>query len=151
MKVARYGADRTCPIQDCDNDRASRRYCPKHYQRWKKHGDPHVVLAHTGRPQASVVNRWRALVEIAGDDECWPFTGALGHHGYGYIGDGTPSGRKVAAYRVAYEMTRGPIPAGLDIDHLCFNPACCNPSHLEAVTHAENLRRARVRRTNRME
>jgi HNH endonuclease len=151
MKVARYGADRTCPIDGCENDRASRRYCPKHYQRWKKHGDPSVVLAHTGRPQASVVDRWRALVDVAGDNECWLFQGALDTKGYAYIGDGSANGRKVAAYRVAYEMARGPIPAGLEIDHLCNVRHCCNPSHLEAVTHAENLRRARVRRANRME
>lgn len=151
MKVARYGTDRTCPIEDCDNDRASRRYCPKHYERWRRHGDPSVVLPHPTRPRGPIADRWRALVEIAGDDECWLFTGALGHHGYGYIGDSNRRGHKVAAYRLAYEMTRGPIPAGLEIDHLCSNPPCCNPSHLEAVTHAENMRRASVRRANRME
>lgn len=45
------------------------------------------------------------------------------------------------AHRVAYELVRGPIPPGLELDHLCKNRACCNPDHLEPVSHAENLRR----------
>lgn len=45
----------------------------------------------------------------------------------------------VYAHRVAYEAFRGPIPEGLEIDHLCRNTRCVNPFHLEPVTHAENL------------
>jgi hypothetical protein len=42
---------------------------------------------------------------------------------------------------VAYELFVGPIPEGLELDHLCRNPSCVNPAHLEAVTHRENVRR----------
>lgn len=55
--------------------------------------------------------------------------------------DGT---RKVLrAHRLSYMAFIGPIPAGLEVDHLCFNKLCVEPSHLEAVTQAENLRRRR--------
>ncbi len=40
-----------------------------------------------------------------------------------------------------YEWFTGPIPAGMEIDHLCRNRACAAPAHLEAVTHHENLLR----------
>lgn len=45
------------------------------------------------------------------------------------------------AHRVSYELSIGPIPQGLVIDHLCHNKACVRPSHLEAVTHSENTAR----------
>lgn len=45
------------------------------------------------------------------------------------------------AHRIAWMLERGPIPPGRELDHLCRNPSCCNPDHLEPVTHAENIRR----------
>lgn len=62
-------------------------------------------------------------------------------------GEGTSNGAGylrrtgVYAHRAAYERAIGPIPAGLVIDHLCRNPWCANPEHLEAVTNRENSRR----------
>lgn len=72
-------------------------------------------------------------------DECWEWTGARIPEGYGQLFCG---GRVVGAHRIAYEMFAGSISAGLELDHLCRNPGCVNPDHLEPVTHAENLRRS---------
>lgn len=59
--------------------------------------------------------------------------------GYGSI---TVARRNRPAHRVSYELLRGPIPAGMTIDHLCRVTLCVNPAHLEPVTAAENTRRA---------
>lgn len=47
----------------------------------------------------------------------------------------------MGAHRAVYELLVGPIADGLVIDHLCRKPSCVNPSHLEAVTQSENLKR----------
>ncbi len=68
-------------------------------------------------------------------------------NGYGTInkGQGTNGiGRKYLAHRFAYELAVGPIPVGLDIDHLCRVRNCVNPDHLEAVTRRENLMRSPI-------
>ena len=81
----------------------------------------------------------------AGPDACWPWLGATVSKGYGSVGvpNGDGTFRTVGAHRAMYEMEVGPIPDGLQIDHLCRNVICVNPAHLEPVTQAENMRRRR--------
>jgi hypothetical protein len=71
---------------------------------------------------------------------CWIWIGSRDGKGYGRLRR-TNERRYVGAHRVAYEQHRGPIPDGLELDHLCRVTVCVNPQHLEAVTHRENLRR----------
>lgn len=74
---------------------------------------------------------------------CWIWQRAIAYSrkGYGVSYDGK---RPMDAHRVMYERHKGPIPEGLHIDHLCRNPPCVNPDHLEAVPQAENSRRGAV-------
>ena len=81
---------------------------------------------------------WEKADRSRGPDACWPWT-AFTFQGYGRIA--TSKRRSAAAHRVAYTLTVGPIPVGLQIDHLCRNHGCVNPAHMEVVTQAENVRR----------
>lgn len=74
-------------------------------------------------------------------EACWEWMAFRQPDGYGQLGRGGKRGGFVLAHRFAYELLVGPIPEGLQIDHLCRNRSCVNPAHLEPVTLVENLRR----------
>ena len=69
---------------------------------------------------------------------CWLWVGTTSPNGYGRFWS---KGRLAYAHRHAYERWVGPIPDGLQLDHLCRVRCCVNPGHLEAVTCRENLLR----------
>jgi len=70
-------------------------------------------------------------------NECWNYLGSKSK-GYGRFWS---NGRAVQAHRIAYDLLAESISDALVLDHLCRNRACCNPSHLEAVSNSENLLR----------
>jgi hypothetical protein len=71
---------------------------------------------------------------------CWLWIGSRNRDGYGRIGIGGDLS-PAQVHRFVYEILVGRIPDGLELDHLCRNPCCVNPLHLEPVTHQENGRR----------
>lgn len=179
-------ADDVCSVEGCENRATKRGWCGKHYQRWRKYGDP-LTLKHLPRGICRVegckrvaqakelctthYNRWLAhgdplaVAYIVGDhvkrfwskvdrrgaSECWPWLGYVAPTGYGQMGI---RHRSVLAHRMAYELLRGPIPAEMDLDHTCHDPAVCfegtscphrrcvNPAHLQPATHRANLLRS---------
>lgn len=88
-------------------------------------------------PTEHVARFWRRVVRNP-EDGCWDWTGAGRADGYGRLMVGW---KYIRAHRFAYRMLVGPIPNGLDLDHLCRNRRCVNPAHLEPVTRRENLAR----------
>lgn len=77
-------------------------------------------------------------VERPPSTPCWIWTGYIDRRGYGHF---SVSGEDTVVHRFAYQTFVGPIPAGLEIDHLCRVRSCVNPDHLEPVTRRTNQRR----------
>ncbi len=77
---------------------------------------------------------------------CWIWQGKPGSNGYVSVTTTLASGARwhTSAHRAAYYFLVGPIPEGLVIDHLCRNPVCVNPDHLEPVTQRENALRSPI-------
>lgn len=122
----------TCSVEGCGLPTEKRGYCNRHYLRWRRHGDP----------LAGAEPRWpwpeNLLRRLRVNGSCVEFTGATTIGGYGWVSRGR---RGVGAHRAMYELMVGEIPEGLHLDHLCRNPICVNPGHLEPVTPQENWRR----------
>lgn len=72
-------------------------------------------------------------------DGCWLWKSTAERDTYGRFWDGT---RLRKAYAFVYELLVGPVPEGLELDHLCRHQACVNPGHLEPVPHQVNCQRA---------
>ena len=75
-------------------------------------------------------------IDATGD--CWEWTGYRDRDGYGTV---SYRDTKWLVHRIVWEALVGPIPDGLEVDHLCRNRSCCNPDHLEPVSCKENIRR----------
>jgi len=73
-------------------------------------------------------------------DYCWNWRGHKNAYGYG---DFKINEKHLQAHRFSYELIKGKIPEGLQLDHLCRNRSCVNPDHLEAVTSKVNLLRGK--------
>jgi hypothetical protein len=101
-----------------------------------------------GTEEERIAKFWRKVQKTEG---CWLWTKNRCKQGYGQV---FWAGRQAKAHRVAYELTKGPVPAGLELDHLCRNRACVRPDHLDPVTHRVNVLRGegvaarRARRTH---
>lgn len=141
---------RECKVTECTYVHYAVGLCRRHHRWLRKYGSPELIdelepvrwVGNTvGRIHPAPHVRFFERVEITGF--CWNWTGGTST-AYGVFWFG---GRMVRAHRWAYEHLVGPIPEGMQLDHLCWNPGCVNPDHLEPVTQDENnARRRRVGR-----
>jgi hypothetical protein len=139
--AARFGVtyQRICQLIKLRTGRSVREHRPRSCPRCATplrlptHAVTHANVLRERR-EAKRVERFWARVDKTG--ECWEWMGARSN-GYGQTGRGS-------AHRAAYMLTKGPIPVGLELDHLCRNRGCVNPAHLEVVSHRENVMRSPI-------
>lgn len=97
-------------------------------------------------PRTPLIERVLAKVELGPTlfrgEPCWLWTGHVTPWGYGRIGRGGASAGMAMVHVAVAEFYEGPTPPGLEHDHACRVTACCNPTHLDRVTRAENNRRS---------
>lgn len=130
----------TCRVGPCLRKVRAKGLCKKHEHQFREHGRPQDA-------ESRKYEFWKRVDKSGGPDACWPWTGAPGGGGYGYI---KLDGKGFQAHRVAWSYARGPITPGMELDHRCHDPLtcaggetcphrrCCNPKHLLPVTGREN-------------
>lgn len=170
--MAKSHPTRSCSFPGCSRQLSARGYCNTHYRQARTGREltplPELPLRpcayyDCGRQQYAhgLCNQHRAM-ELAGKglrpiqplpgspaerlyasvektEKCWVWTGFLKPEGYGHIG---VAGRTVLVHRLAWELERGVIPAGIEVDHRCRNRACVRVEHLQLVTHKLNQENA---------
>lgn len=150
----------TCSVENCPKPSDARGWCSMHYRRWCRYGRLSLLTRVTEAcSSCSTPAKAKGLCQFHYDrkrrpgrtpeermfskflvgDDCWEWTGSKNASGYGNFR--VPRGVVTTAHRAVYEWLVGPIPEGLQLDHLCFNRICVNPGHMEPVTLRENVRR----------
>lgn len=126
-----------CSVDDCERPRYGLGLCEPHYARQRPHGGLQDRRACAGDP----AQRFWPRVDTSGD--CWLWAGPVNGSGYGSI---NVKGKILGVHVFAVILDGRSVPDGMEVDHLCYTPACVRPDHLDVVTHHENIRRATARR-----
>ena len=135
-------ATRICIVDSCGRKHHALGYCKAHYGRWREYGDP---LA--GGAYKTVLRGLTPLERIAyrtepNDAGCLVWRGAVATTGRPML---NVAGKMVRPYRLIMEQVAGPLTLDQTVDHVCRNPLCCNPEHLQILTPIQNSALERVR------
>lgn len=141
----------TCTEKNCTRDEYLRRLCLRHYAYRRYHKLPMPPARRRAYGTKPIVDRFWAKVAKDGKGGCWRWLAGKSPNGYGVLGAGIPTPKKVIlAHRFSWTLHSGPIPPGLFVCHRCDNPECCNPAHLFLGDQAANMHDCAIKgRTNK--
>ncbi len=129
----------SCAVLNCGRMTSAKGFCNRHYKLMRyriRSGSP--LGPDVTIPRPTEEERFWRRVRIR-DDGCWEWTASRSKDGYGqFYRDGN---LRIYAHVYSYTHYVGPVPDGHELDHKCRFRACCNPIHLEPVTHRVNCLR----------
>lgn len=107
---------------------------------WVKDQPIRYLVGHAtrGKRRPPEERFWEKVQKGTSPTDCWLWLSGKQPSGYGNF---LVNPETIGAHVYAYRLLKGPVPKGLELDHLCRNPSCVNPAHLEPVTHRENCLR----------
>ena len=112
--------------------------CGKPVHEWKLCADHYAIRVEMGTLPAHVrTPRQRFVASVQVGESCWEWTAFKDRKGYGKF-TSWPTGEQYA-HRIAFTLRNGPIPEGMQVDHICHNPRCVNPDHLRLATPKQNV------------
>ena len=125
-----------CSVDGCEEKHEARGLCNKHYQRLRNTGTLNQPIA----TSSDAERFWSKVDKSGGEFACWPWTaGICTNTGYGNV---WWDGKTRSAHRISYQLTYGPIPDRMTVDHVkrrgCTMRSCVNPAHLQVVTQQVN-------------
>ena len=100
-------------------------------------GSP-MLTGYTSWYVEKLVSNFLSKIELFG--ECWIWSGYVSKGGYGQFSVGR---KTVLAHRFSHFAFIGDVADDLQVDHVCRNPSCVNPDHLQAITRIQNRRRGK--------
>lgn len=125
---------RTCDIPGCGRKHRSKGLCNLHYQRQLQKNKPKTKAELMAKARPRTVEE-KITSYIKKDGNCAVWMGQRDVQGYGRT---MSNGKAVMAHRYIWEHHNGPIPEGLEIDHICHNASCVKVEHLRVVTRQQN-------------
>lgn len=125
---------KSCRHPGCEREEYRIGYCNAHRNRFRLGKDMDAPIRGSVPPEDLF---W---AKVRKTERCWEWAAGKSREGYG---DFWLNGAMVRAHRVSYEWANGPIPAGMQVDHMCLNEGCVNPRHLRLATNALNSQNRR--------